>query len=123
MILICKTLSPFYQRMLYAKIGLNWPISSGKKNLIYFVNIFSVFRDYLPLKKDMALPLNKLESSSPKDALCQVWLKLASLLWGKNFFFTSLPMYLHFFVIISPWKMAWPFISTNLNPLYQRGFV
>ena len=26
----------------------------------------------------MALHLNKIESPSPKDALCQVWLKLAS---------------------------------------------
>ena len=31
MVLICKTLSPFYQGMLYAKFGLNWPIISGEK--------------------------------------------------------------------------------------------
>ena len=31
---------------------------------------------YLPLEKSGALHLNKLESPSPKDALCQVWLKL-----------------------------------------------
>ena len=34
----------------------------------------------------------------------------------KNFIFS---MYFLFFVIISPWKMVWPFIWTNLNPLYQ----
>ena len=34
---------------------------------------------YLPLEKCVAFHLNKLESPSPKDALCQVWLKLVHL--------------------------------------------
>ena len=42
-----------------------------------FVNVFSLFCNYLPLEKGVALHLNKLEYPSPKDALCQVWLKLA----------------------------------------------
>ena len=29
-------------------------------------------------------------------------------------------MYFCYFVIITPWKRAWPFIWTNLNPLHQR---
>ena len=29
-------------------------------------------------------------------------------------------MYFRFFVIISPWERAGPFIWTNLNPLHQR---
>ena len=37
----------------------------------------SLFRDYFPLKKGGNLHLNTLESPQPKDALCQVWLKLA----------------------------------------------
>ena len=32
-------------------------------------------------------------------------------------------MYFHFFVIISPWKRAGPFIWTNLNPLHPRMLV
>ena len=60
--------------------------------------------------------LNRL---SPKDALCQVWLKLAQCLWSKRFFFIS-SMYFRFFVIIAPWKRAGPFISTNFNPLHPR---
>ena len=40
-----------------------------------FVNVFSLFHNYLPLEKGMVLPLDKHESQSPKDALCQVWLK------------------------------------------------
>ena len=40
---------------------------------------FSPFRYYVPFEKGMALHLNKHDFPSPKDALCQVWLKLA--LW------------------------------------------
>ena len=42
-----------------------------------FVNLFSLFRYYLPLEKGVALHLNKRESLSPKNALNQFWLKLA----------------------------------------------
>ena len=34
----------------------------------------------------MDLHLKKLESLSPKDALCQVWLKLAQWFWRRRFF-------------------------------------
>ena len=29
-------------------------------------------------------------------------------------------MYLHYFVIVSPWKKVWPFIWTNINLLHPR---
>ena len=38
-----------------------------------------VICNYLPLEKSAALHLNKLESRSPKNGLCQYWLKLAQL--------------------------------------------
>ena len=41
-----------------------------------FKLVFSLFFNYLPTEKGGALRLNNLESSSPKDALCQIWLKL-----------------------------------------------
>ena len=41
-----------------------------------FVDVFLLFCNYLPLEKGVAIHLYKLESHSPKDALCQVWLKL-----------------------------------------------
>ena len=34
----------------------------------------------------MVLHLNKLQSPSSKDALCQVWLKLAKRFWRRRFF-------------------------------------
>ena len=48
-------------------------------------NVFLLFRNYLPLEKSRALYLNKLESPSPKDALCQVWLKVAQWFWRRKF--------------------------------------
>ena len=47
------------------------------KRTLNFINVFSLFRNYLPLEKDRAFHLKKLESLSPKNVLCQVWLKLA----------------------------------------------
>ena len=72
---ICKTLSPLHPRMLYAKFGWNWPNGSGEEDFYIFVNVFSLFCNNLPLQKGGALHLYKLESPSPKDALCHVWLK------------------------------------------------
>ena len=49
-----------------------------------FVKVFSQFRNYLPLEKGGSLHLSKLESPLPKDALCQVWLKLAQWFWRRR---------------------------------------
>ena len=46
-------------------------------------NVFSLFRNYLPMEKGMAHLLQKLESPLSKDALCQVWLKLTKWFWRK----------------------------------------
>ena len=54
-----------------------------------FLNIFNIilyFRYCLPLDRGVALHLNKLESPPPKDALCQIWLKLAMWFWRRRFF-------------------------------------
>ena len=69
-------------------------------------NIFSsiyflLFHNYLPLEKDGALHLNKLESPSPKNALCWVWIKLALCFWRRRFLkvgnlILSFPNYLPF---------------------------
>ena len=38
----------------------------------------------------------------------------------KKNIFLILSMYFCYFIIISPWKRAWPFIWTTLNPLHPR---
>ena len=55
-----------------------------RRGLLNVVNVFSLFRYYLPLEKGKALYLNKLESRLPKDALCKVWLKLAQWFWRRR---------------------------------------
>ena len=82
-----------------------------------FINVFSLFRNYLPLERK---PFNwQFESTSPKDSLCQVWLKLSQWFWGRRFFLIS-SMYFPYFVIISPWKRVGTFIWTNLNSHHPR---
>ena len=56
-----------------------------EKRIFIFINVFSLFRSYLPLEKDRALHLNKLEFPSPKDAFCQVWLKLVQWFCRRRF--------------------------------------
>ena len=56
-----------------------------EKKIFNFVNVFSLFRSYLPLEKGGALHLKKPKSPSLKYALCQVWLKLAQWFWRRRF--------------------------------------
>ena len=63
-------------------------------------------------------PWKRTESQSLKDALCQVWFKLAHWFWRSRSKISS--MYFCYFVINSPWKRAWPLIWKNLNPLNPR---
>ena len=60
----------------------------------------------------MVLLMNKLESPSPKDALCQIWLKLAQWFWGK-FFFNISSMYFRYFVVLSP-------LGKGLGPSFEE---
>ena len=57
-----------------------------RRRFLNFVNVFSQFRNNLPLEKGGALHLNKIESPSPKDALCEDWLKFAHWFWRRRFF-------------------------------------
>ena len=83
---ICTNVNSLYPRMHCAKFGWNWPSGSGERRIFIFVNVFLLFGYYLPLEKNGAFYLNKLDSSSPKNALCKVWLKLARL-FGKGRFY------------------------------------
>ena len=81
---IWTNLNPLHPMMLWAKFGCNWLSGSGEEDFFNFDNVFSLFRNYLPLEKGGALHLKKLESPLPKDALCQVWLKLAQWFWIRR---------------------------------------
>ena len=55
-----------------------------EKKIFKISQFISLCRNYLPLEKGGAFHLNKLESTSPIDALCQVWLKLAQRFWRRK---------------------------------------
>ena len=52
-----------------AKFGWNWPSGSGER-FLNFVDVTSLFRNYLPIQKGGTIHLKNNESSSPK---CQIW--------------------------------------------------
>ena len=70
-------LNPHNPRMICAKFRFDLVKWFLRRRFLKFVNVFLLFHYYLPLKKGVALHLNKLESPSTKGALCQVWLKLS----------------------------------------------
>ena len=78
-----------------------------------------VFSNYLSLENGMSLYFNKIESPSPNDALCRVWLKLIQWFW-RRIFLNFVKCIFWYFVIVSPLKRALPFIWTNLNPISPR---
>ena len=45
--------------MFCAKFGWNWPIGTGEKEFLKFVDVLSLFYDYLHLERAMALHLIK----------------------------------------------------------------
>ena len=61
---VWTNLNPLHPRMLCAMFGLN------------FVNVFSLLRIIFNMKMGVDLHLKKPEASSPKNVLCQVWMKL-----------------------------------------------
>ena len=61
-----------------------------EKKIFYFFNLFLLVDYNFPMGKDMALHLNKLKSPSPKEALCQVWLKLTQCFLREYFFCHSI---------------------------------
>ena len=79
-------------------------------------NVFLLFQNYLPFEKGMVdLYLNELESPSPEDSLCQVWLKLAQWFWRR---FLKVVNYVYYFPIISPFGKG---VALHLNKLQSSS--
>ena len=83
-----------------------------EKKILNFVNVFSLFDNYLLLEKGGVLHLNKLESPSPKDALCQVWLKLPQWLWRRRW---NVKVYGRTMDKLCSEKLTWAFDSGELK--------
>ena len=117
MVLIGKTLIHLHPRMLKAKFDWNWPYNSGEECVLilsmYFCN-FVIISHWKRAGPFIWTNLNPLYLRMLCAKFCQVWLKLAQWFWKENFQIS--PMYFRYFVIIFPFKRAWPFIWANLNP-------
>ena len=100
----------------FAKFGWNWSYVSGED--FYILSMYSRYlvRLLTSLENGMTPHLKRLKIPLTRNALCHVWLK-----WpcgSAEDFWKMLSMYFRYFFIISPLKRAWPFIWTNVNPLY-----
>jgi hypothetical protein len=112
---IWTNLNSLYPRIICIKNDWIRPAGSGEE---FFLNL--LFRYYLPLEIGYSLGLNKLESPSPKDDLCQVWLyKIGPVVLERKIFKWPHPIFT-FLWLSPPLKRIWPFIWTNLNSLYPR---
>ena len=78
-----KNLNLFHPRVFCAKFGWSNPWDSWKKSLKFRQCVFA-FHFYLPLEKGVVFHLNKAESPSPQNTLCQVWLKLDLWFWSSR---------------------------------------
>ena len=87
------------------------------KKIFKFRQCIFAIQYYLLLEKGGAFYLDKFESTSPKDVLCQVWLKLSQWFWKRTL------LKFRCFLIISHWKRAWTFNWTKLNLFTQGEFV
>ena len=80
---IWTKLNPLHPMMLCAKFGWNWPSGSGEKDFKISSMSFHYFVIISPWERAGPFIWTKRESPSPKDALCQVLLKLAQWFWRR----------------------------------------
>ena len=64
-----------------------WSVVLEKNIFKNFVNVFSLFCNYFPLENGGALYQNKIESSLPKNAFCQLFMKFPQTVLEKIFKF------------------------------------
>ena len=95
------------------------------RRFLNFVNVFLLFHNYmyLPLKKDVAHHLNKLDSPSSKDALCQVWLKIAQWFWRRFLNFVNVFLLFHNYMYLPLEKDVALHLNKLDSPSPQGSFV
>ena len=112
-----QTLIPITQECFVPSLFEIAPVVLGE-NILKFVNDLPLFRYYLPLEKERGLHLNKIDFPLPKDFVPNL-VEISQVVLEKKIFKISL-IYFRYFVIISLFKRAGPFIWKNLNPLHPR---
>ena len=82
-----------------------------RRGLLNFVNVVYNFFFSLPFEHGVSFHLNKIESTSTKDALCQIWLELALCFWRRRFSYTP---------VSSVWKDRGPLFEQTWISFSQR---
>ena len=117
MILICKTLSTLHPSLLKAKFGWNWPNGSGEEDFqivlmyfCYFIIISSwngagsfIWKNWTPVTQ---------------ECFVSFFVEISLVVLEEKIINFRQYIFARYFIIISPRKRTWPFIWTNLNPLY-----
>ena len=110
MVFICKT---FHLRMLYAKFRWNWPNGSAEEDFYVSSMYFCCVVFISPLKK--ASPA--FESPLPKNALCQIWVKLTQWFCRRRFF-----NFINVFLLFGRYLPLENGMALNLNELEFPSF-
>ena len=104
--------------MLCAKFGWNWISGSGEEIFLISSMYFHYFVIISPWKRAGPFIWTNLNPLHPRMHCAKFGWNWLSGSGEEDSLISS--MYFHHFVIISPWKMAGPFIWTKLNPLHSR---
>ena len=114
---IWTNLNSLQPKMICAKLSWYWPTGSGED----FLNLSMYFRNFViisPWKRARTFILSNLNPLHPRIIHAKFGWNWTSGSGEEDF--KNLFMYLSNFEIISPWKIAGPFLWTNLNPLHPR---
>ena len=104
--------------MLCAKFSWNWLSGSGEEDFLISSMYFRYFVIISPWKRTGPFIWTNLSPHYPRIHCAKFGWSWPSDSGEEDFLLSS--MYFRYFVIISLWKRAGPFIWTNLNPLHPR---
>ena len=114
---IWTNLNPLYPKMLCADCGWKW-LSAAREDFLILSMYFPYFVIISPWKKAGPFIWTNLNPLHPRMLCAKFGWNWPSGSGEEDFLISSL--YFRYFLIISPWKRAGPFIWTNLNPLHPR---
>ena len=120
---IWANLDPLHPRMFCAKIGWNWLSGSGEEDFLILSMCFLYSIIIPPWKRAGPFIWTNLNPLHPRMLCAKFGWNWHSGSGEEDFLKFNSSMYFQYFVNISPWKRAGPFIWTNFNPLTQGLFV
>ena len=115
---IWRNLNPYHPRMLVRRLIEIGSVVLEKRNFLISSMYFRYFVIISPWKRAEAFIWTNLNPLQPMIHCAKFGWKWPGGFGGEDFLISS--MYFRYFVIISPWKRAGPFIWINLNLLHPK---